>query len=250
VIIFFFSRKSKLKGLIIIPAHNEASSVYNVLEKLKTFTPTNVDILVVNDCSSDNTAEEVKKANIDCLNLPCNLRYTGALKSGLSYGLKHDYEWFAFMDADGQHRPEDIQTIIEHFEKDSSDLIVGSRWLNNNPEQSSEGSRRLGMLFFSWLTQKLTGKVFTDTTNGMKILNRKIASELLEHNFGDFHAETLIYLHDRGYVINEHPIIVHDREAGTSMYTLQDALIYPMKNLILIFIFKLNSWTLKKVKTR
>jgi glycosyltransferase involved in cell wall biosynthesis len=239
-----------LKGLIIIPAYNEGSSVLSVLERLKTFIPEGVEICVVNDCSSDNTFEEVQKANVHCLNLPCNLKYTGALKAGLSYGMKHDYDWFSFMDADGQHRPEDMKAIIEKYNNNDSDLMVGSRWLEHNEEQESSSSRRLGMLFFSWLTKKLTGKTFTDTTNGFKILNRKIATELLSHNFGDFHSETLIYLDDRGFKITEFPIVVHQREAGTSMYTLKDAVIYPMKNLILIFIFKLNSWTLKKVKTQ
>jgi glycosyltransferase involved in cell wall biosynthesis len=245
-----FDKKNILKGLIIIPAYNEGESIFRVLEKLKNFIPENADVLVVNDSSKDNTVAETHRANIDCLNLPCNLGYTGALKAGLSFGLKKDYEWFSFMDADGQHRPEDMQTLIENFEKGQSDLIVGSRWLKENPDQHSSNSRRMGMLFFSWLTEKMTGQKFTDTTNGMKILSPKVAEELVLHNFGDFHSETLIYLHDRGFRISEHPIIVHDRETGTSMYSFQDALIYPLKNIILISIFKLNSWTLKRVKTQ
>lgn len=237
-----------MQGLIIIPAYNEAGSIQRVLENVKHHIPHSVDVVVVNDCSKDETVEEVKKAGIPCLDLPCNLRYTGALKTGLQYGLKKEYDWFAFMDADGQHRPEDMRALIENFESNGADLMVGSRWLDPSPEQKSSSGRRAGMLFFSWLTEKLTGKVFTDTTNGMKILNRSIAAELCSHNFGDFHAETLIYLSDRGYKIEEHPITVEDRTTGESMYSFRDVLFYPAKNLILIAVFKLNSWALKKVK--
>ena len=90
------------------------------------------------------------------------------------------------MDADGQHRPEDMISIFEKFKTEEQDLIVGSRWLEHNPEQKSSASRRMGMLFFSWLTQKLTGQAFSDTINGMKMMNPAVAKELLTGKFGIF----------------------------------------------------------------
>jgi hypothetical protein len=154
----------------------------------------------------------------------------------------------AFIDADGQHRPEDLNAMIERFKKEPLDLLVGSRWMKVNTEQGSSRGRRLGMEFFSWLAQQLTGHPFTDTTNGLKVLSPSVAKELTSRNFGDFHAETLIYLHDRGHQIEEHPIIVRNRETGSSMYSLKDMVFYPVKNLILIAIFKLNSWTLARLE--
>jgi glycosyltransferase involved in cell wall biosynthesis len=237
-----------MRGLVIIPAYNEAKTIGGVLDSLRAALPTTADILVVDDCSRDDTAHEARKGGIRLCSLPCNLGYTLALKTGLRYGLSRGYEWFAFMDADGQHRPEDMVSLISHFTRANVDLVIGSRWMAGGSQGKTVGSgRRCGMLFFSWLTRTLTGRRLTDTTSGMKIMNSPVAKELLAHNFGDFHSEVLIYLHDRGYSMDEHPITVCERTSGFSMYSLKDVIVYPLKNLILIVIFKLNSWTLRKV---
>lgn len=238
-----------MKGLIIIPAYNEGPSIRPVLEQLNACLPDELDLVVVNDGSRDETYTEVINTGTKCLNLPCNLGYTGALKSGLRYGIEENYDLFGFMDADGQHRPEDMLALYHDFKNGDQDLIVGSRWLHQSTGQTSTTGRRIGMQFFSWLAQKLTDQKFSDTTSGMKMMNQNVAKEILHKKFGDLHAEVLIYLHDRGYRISETPIIVHERETGTSMYSFNDALLYPMKNLIFIAIFKLNSWTLKKVSS-
>ena len=237
-----------MSGLIIIPAHNEEAAIGDFLEELKTELPANADIVVIDDGSSDNTAKVTKEKGVLCCTLSCNLGYTGALKTGLEIGLKHNYQWMAFIDADGQHRPRDLQSMTKFFTKSEVDLLVGSRWLKKDSGQKATQGRRLGMEFFAWLTQKLTGHPFTDTTNGLKVMSPNVAKELVDRNFGDFHAETLIYLHDRGYRIKEHPIIVRERETGRSMYSLRDIVFYPLKNLILIAVFKLNSWTLAKLQ--
>lgn len=237
-----------MSGLVIIPAHNEEGAIGDFLDELMPECHELCDILVVNDGSRDNTSNIVKAKHISCCDLPCNLGYTGALKTGLRLGLERKYDWMAFIDSDGQHRPCDLMSMIQRFEEEDLDLLVGSRWLNHGPDQSSSAGRRAGMEFFSWLSEKMTGRRFTDTTNGLKILRPKVAQELCTRNFGDFHAETLIYLHDRGYRIAEHPIVVRARETGTSMYSFKDLVFYPLKNLILIGIFKLNSWTLAKVE--
>lgn len=237
-----------MPGLIIIPAHNEEAAIGAFLDELKTELFIDADIVVVDDGSSDNTAKIAKQKGLLCCTLACNLGYTGALKTGLEIGLKNDYQWMAFIDADGQHRPKDLQAMTRFFTKAKVDLLVGSRWLEKNSSQKTAQGRRLGMEFFAWLTQKLTGHPFTDTTNGLKVMSPDVAKELVDRNFGDFHAETLIYLHDRGYRIEEHPIIVRERETGNSMYSLKDIVFYPLKNLILIALFKLNSWTLAKLQ--
>ena len=239
-----------MSGLIIIPAFNEEGAIGQFLEELLAELPPNARVLVVDDGSKDETYNIVLSYNVSCCRLPCNLGYTGALKTGLLYGLELGVEWMAFIDGDGQHRPSDLKSMVQYFKAGHLDLLVGSRWLEHGPDQSSAKGRRIGMEFFSWLTEKLTGHRFTDTTNGLKLMNPKVAKELTMRNFGDFHAETLIYLHDRGYRIAEHPIVVRARESGVSMYTFKDLVFYPLKNIILIAIFKLNSWTLAQVERK
>lgn len=238
-----------LRGLVIIPAHNEGPTIRRVLENLQQLLPEATDILVVNDGSFDNTEQEARAASVRVCSLACNLGYAQALSTGLLAGLRcEDYHWFAFMDADGQHRGEDMAQLIGEIRTDRADLITGSRWLNRNiDDEPIPAGRRLGMKFFAWLTRALTGRQFTDTTSGMKIMKRAVARELVAQNFGDFHSEILIYLHDRGYRLAESPILVHERTVGTSMYSLADAVIYPWKNLILIAVHKLSSQVLKRV---
>lgn len=234
-----------MPGLVIIPAYNEAETIQPVLKELVTTLPADVDILVIDDCSGDHTAGRAREMGVMVCSLPCNLGYAKALKTGLKYGLSQKYDWFSFMDADGQHRPEDMNKLIQFFSERSADLVIGSRWIDH--QIPADSGRRVGMIFFSWLTRKLTGERITDTTSGMKILNRQIAEALLSQNFGDFHSEIIIFLHDRGFKIEETGIIVHERTSGSSMYSFKDAIFYPVKNLILIAIYKLNSWALKKV---
>ena len=238
-----------MKGLIIIPAYNEEGSIASLLEELRGSLKPEQSVLVVDDGSQDQTSRIVGEAGFACCSLPANLGYAGALKTGLAFGLAEGFDWMAFMDADGQHRPEDLQSMAERFSAGDLDLLLASRWIGSaQHENHSSSGRKFGMEFFSWLSQRLTGRRFTDTTNGMKLMAPRVAKELLEHNFGDLHAEVLIYLHDRGYRIDEHPAVVREREAGTSMYGFKDVIIYPLKNLILIAVYKLNSWTLARVK--
>lgn len=239
-----------MRGLLIIPAYNEAASITPVLERLKDELPSGVDVLVVNDGSKDDTADIVRRTGVLLCDLPCNLGYALALKTGMKYGVQHGYDWMSFMDADGQHRTEDMLELIREYEKGEADMITGSRWmLTGEPGKEVPAGRRTGMLFFSRLASRLTGRKVTDTTSGMKILSPTVAKELVNHHFGDFHSEVIVYLHDRGYKLREHPITVLERTAGTSMYSFHDAVFYPLKNLILILVFKLNSLALKKVKS-
>ncbi len=239
-----------MKGLVVIPAYNEAPTIRGVLERLRPVLPAEAEILVVDDGAKDATASEARASGCArVVRLPCNLGYANALRTGLMYGLRGDYAWFAFMDADGQHRPEDMAGLIRAFSGGGADLIIGSRWQHQDIQKAAVPTgRRIGMVFFAWLTRKLTGRRLTDTTSGMKIMNRAVAGELLAHHFGDFHSEILIYLHDRRYRLEEFPIVVHERQAGSSMYSLRDAILYPWRNLILIAIFKLNSWLMGRVR--
>ena len=144
--------------MLLFPAYNEAITIASVLQNLKSHLDEKADILVIDDGSRDDTANEARKSDVQVCALPCNLGYAKALKTGLKWGLHHHYDWFAFMDADGQHRPEDMTRLISDMETQNVDLIIGSRWTETGvPDPSTAPGRRMGMIFFSWLTRKLTG---------------------------------------------------------------------------------------------
>ena len=132
-------------GLIIIPAHNESESIGALLDELRPYLGPNRHALVVDDGSTDDTSAIAKAHGYAVCTLPCNLGYTGALRTGLGFALKENYDWMAFIDSDGQHRPEDLDAMIKSFEQEPVDLMVGSRWTDNQPDSSSIAGRRLGM---------------------------------------------------------------------------------------------------------
>jgi glycosyltransferase involved in cell wall biosynthesis len=103
-----------MKTLIVMPARNEAETIGAVIGRLKAVVP-DADILVVNDASTDNTAEVAAKAGAKVVNLPINLGYGGAVQTGFKYAARHDYDAVVLMDADGQHDPACVPDLLKAF---------------------------------------------------------------------------------------------------------------------------------------
>ncbi|WP_457836022.1 glycosyltransferase family 2 protein, partial [Staphylococcus aureus] len=83
----------------------------------------------MNDCSSDNTVEIIKKMQVKLLDLPVNLGIGGAVQSGFLYAYLNDYDYVIQLDGDGQHIPSEIKRLISAFEETGADIIIGSRFL-------------------------------------------------------------------------------------------------------------------------
>ena len=101
---------SGFRILIIMPAHNEALNIGSVIEDIRRHEP-DIDVLVVNDDSGDQTAQVALDAGATVVTLPCNLGYGGAVQTGYRYAVERDYDIGLIMDADGQHNPADIVRI-------------------------------------------------------------------------------------------------------------------------------------------
>jgi len=157
--------------LVMIPAYNEEESISMVIEEVKNALP-NTDILVINDGSTDRTAEVVREKNVYLLDLSNNLGNSGAKQSGFKYALKHNYEYVVHIDADGQHNPKDIPLLLEPLQKGSADIVIGSRFINKIGFKSTY-LRRSGILFFSALIRLLTGIYVSDPTSGFRACNKK-----------------------------------------------------------------------------
>jgi len=124
------------KTLIVIPAFNEEENISGVLTELKKHEPS-MDILVVNDGSTDGTLSIVKNLEIECIDLPFNLGYGGALQTGFKYAVERDYDFVVQFDADGQHNPQEIKTLLKPLFEDRVDIVVGSRFIGGGNYQGS-----------------------------------------------------------------------------------------------------------------
>lgn len=216
-----------MRTLIVMPARNEAQTVGAVIAQLKELVP-DADILVVNDASTDNTAEVAKKAGAKVISLPINLGYGGAVQTGFRYAARKGYDAVVLMDADGQHDPACVPNLLKALQ--DADFVLGSRF-SGECHYKVPFARRIGMWLFGRIVNWVTGQRITDPTSGFQALRRKVVEFLAEDNYPvDFpDADILILLHRVGFRIKEIPVIMHQRLHGVSMHSHLKAVYYVFK---------------------
>ena len=132
-----------MKVLMIIPAYNEAMNLENVVEDIKTNFK-EADILIVNDCSKDNTLEVIKKLeNVEYVDLAINLGYSYAVQTGLKYAVEYNYDYLIQFDGDGQHLASEAKKMYEYALKNNTEIVIGSRFLKET-SYSHSFFRKLG----------------------------------------------------------------------------------------------------------
>ena len=151
---------------IVIPAKDEARRIGVVLKKIKKEGYFNV--IVVNDGSSDNTAEVSRKLGATVLTHIVNLGPGAATQTGMDYALRKGAKVVVTLDADDQHCPTDINSLIEEMEKEQVDVVIGSRFLKKGNEVP-----QLRILFNkigNYITAVFTGLLVTDSQSGFKAM--------------------------------------------------------------------------------
>lgn len=209
--------------LIVIPAYNEEENIKLVVDKLiKEYSQ--FDYVIINDGSTDSTAQICKDNNYNLLDLPVNLGLAGAFQAGMRYALYKDYDYAIQFDGDGQHNPEYIEGMMNMAEDEGMDLVIGSRFIGNQKKNISFrmfGNSLIGVLIF--LT---TGKVVKDTTSGMRMYNKKMIRKLAyQMNYGP-EPDTIAYLIRCGARVGEYPVTMNERIAGESYLSFTNGIKY------------------------
>lgn len=206
------------KILIIIPAYNEASNIGDVLKEIAKDAP-KADILVINDCSTDNTAKIVEQHNVKCIANLFNMRYAWAVQTGLKYARDHNYDYAILMDADGQHIANEVVKLYESATDTDSDIVIGSRYLKDFG-YPCPFFRKIGTKFFSFLIKLFTGQRIADPLSGFQCLNKRVINYYSScGNYPEFpDANLIIEMLLKGYKISEIPVKMRTRENGTSMH--------------------------------
>lgn len=219
---------SAQRGLVIIPAYNEAGSLPALLTRLRALYPA-LDVLVVNDGSTDDTAKVVSEFPVRSISLPCNLGVAGAVHTGLLVARQENYDFAVQMDGDGQHRPEEIADLLDALVKSGSDMVVGSRFLGAEGYQSTR-ARRIGIWFFSRILSALCQTRITDATSGFRVWNRRAIELLAERYPEDYpEVEVILMLHQAGLRISEVSVNMIGRTAGQSSIGKMEAFTYMVK---------------------
>ncbi|MFJ8688665.1 glycosyltransferase family 2 protein [Micromonospora wenchangensis] len=211
--------------LIIIPALNESGSIADVVGEVRGELP-GVDVLVVDDGSTDRTAAVAAAAGARVAKLPYNLGVGGAMRLGYRYARDNDYDVAIQIDADGQHDPRYVPKLVDLL--DDNDLVIGARFAGEG-DYSVRGPRRWAMVMLSGVLSRVARTKLTDTTSGFRAANRRViemfAGWYPAEYLGDT-VETLVHTARRGYRIRQVPVAMRKRMAGTPSHSPAKAMIY------------------------
>jgi glycosyltransferase involved in cell wall biosynthesis len=231
-----------MKILAIIPAFNEEQGIQHVVEQFKNIRESvdTLDIMVINDCSTDKTSEVCRSFGLNVIDLPTNLGIGGAVQTGYKYAFKKGYDIAIQVDGDGQHNPSYIKELVQPIVSNQADLVIGSRYLEREGFQSSF-LRRLGIKYFSFLIKLLHKKRITDPTSGFRAANRNVI-ELFSSRYPiDYpEPESIVYLLRNNFRIEEVPVIMNERVGGESSINAFKSIYYMIKVSIAIIIDNLR----------
>lgn len=222
----------KGKVLFVIPAYNEGKNIEKVLNEIKQDV-SYADIVVINDCSKDNTREIVLKNNVKCIDNVFNMKYAMAVQTGIKYAYENDYDYVIQMDADGQHIAKEAAKLYETILKDNVDIVIGSRYLEDLGYKCPF-FRRVGTKIFEWLIKIFCKEKIVDPLSGFQCLNKAVIREYA--TMGKYpeypDANLIIKMLREGYKIKEIPVKMRLRENGESMHS---GIIKPIKYMINMF---------------
>lgn len=217
-----------VKGLVIIPAYNEEGAILDTVKNIRENAP-EFDLIVINDCSTDKTRKILVENKINHIDLPINLGIGGAVQTGYIYANKNGYDVAVQMDGDGQHDASYIGKMLNMMQNEKVDMVIGSRFIENEGFQSSS-LRRIGINFFTKWIQRLTTKTITDPTSGMRMVNRRIIELFAMDYPKDYpEPETVVSILKQGYNIVEIPVKMHERIAGESSISMRKSVYYMFK---------------------
>ena len=217
-----------LKTLVIIPAFNEQAAIVPFVEELKTVCPA-CDLIVINDCSRDETGALCRAHGYPTVNLPVNLGIGGAVQTGYLYALENDYDIAVQMDGDGQHDPRDLAALLAPIERGEADLAIGSRFVTGEGFQST-WLRRLGISILRGAVRLRTRHTVTDPTSGFRAANRRVI-ELFAHDYAQDYPEpeSLVTALKSGARVCDVPAAMRARQGGASSISEWKSVYYMLK---------------------
>jgi glycosyltransferase involved in cell wall biosynthesis len=238
------------RRIAVVPARNEEGAVGAVVAEIRAFDP-QLDVVVLDDGSTDRTAEVARAAGAYVVRLPFNVGIGAAVQTGFKFALEHDYELAVRLDGDGQHDPTELPKLLEVIDRDEADVVVGSRFVSGGDGHSGPRSRRIGIVFFARLVSVLTRQRVTDTTSGFQVLNRRgIAVFAADYPHDYPEVEATLMVHKHRLRLAEVPVTMRERAHGESSITTLRSIYYMFKVTLALLVGMLRTYALPAEETR
>lgn len=218
--------------LVLVPVFNEEESIAGVIDNIRANLK-EVDILIINDGSTDTSAEKAEKKGVFVINHPFNMGIGTSLQTGCRFAAKYGYRYVIRIDGDGQHDAAFADAMLSPVKEGIADITMGSRFLGQSKFKSSF-PRLAGIYIISWFLKIITGKKVTDPTSGFCALNKKACAFLSENCVEDY-PEPEILVYHKEFRIREIPISINKRLGGVSSITPFMSVYYIFKVLLSLF---------------
>ena len=209
-------------SLLLIPTYNEVLNIGTLINEIRSTFPA-LQILVIDDNSSDGTAEIIKQLmvsdnKIELLSRPEKTGLGNAYRAGFAWGLDRNFEYFIEMDADHSHGVADLEKLLGQADK--YDLTIGSRWVKGGQIIGWAKHREILSRFGSGYSRILLGLNVRDCTSGFRVFSKKAIKSIdfqnIQSNGYGFQVETLYRVHEAGLSVGEVPITFVERREGVS----------------------------------
>lgn len=207
--------------LVVVPAFNEEDTVGTVVHRARSH---GLDVLVVDDGSTDATARAAMAAGARVLRIPVNLGVGAALHCGFRYAVSHGFERVVHVDADLQHDPSEIPDLLEVAKTTGAELVIGSRFRDGS--YPTDRSRRLAMRFLAQLVSRRVGTRLDDVTSGFRVISGSLLPAFATHYPAEYLGDTveaIMIAHELGANIRQAPVRMSPRSSGAGTPSLQAA---------------------------
>ena len=228
-----------------MPAWNEEAVIGGTLREMIDANP-GVDLLVVDDGSTDATAQIAAAAGATVLMLPYNLGVGGAMRAGYKYAKRFDYDRTVQIDADGQHDPRDIERVLSGLE--DANISIGARFAEEG-DYKAKGPRRWAMSLLAGIVSKLARTRLTDVTSGFRAGDRVAIEQYCVYYPSEYLGDTidsLVVAIRSGLSVTQVPVSMRPRQAGTPSNNPVKSAVYLVRSMFALFI----SLTRRPVKRR
>lgn len=201
-----------IKALVAIPAYNEEECIENTVTELRAVAP-EFDFVVIDDGSRDRTGQICGSLNCNVITMPINCGLTVGFQTAARYAVDHGYDCMIQFDADGQHRPEYLSSLVEKAETTGSDIVIGSRFLTVRKDKSM---RMVGSRMITVLIKMLTGRRISDPTSGFRLFSRSVLEKYCFDNTLNPEPESIALFLKQGYSVSEVQVSMRERQGGES----------------------------------